>query len=133
MTAEWIWRNGEFVRWDEATVHVSAHALHYGSSVFEGIRAYDTPKGPAVFRLREHSERLMHGARIMRIEHENTPDSLDVAIVEAIRRNGHASCYIRPIIFRGSGRLGIGRAGQDQDRDRHLYHGMGQVPWRRSD
>ena len=107
MTAEWIWRNGEFVRWDEATVHVSAHALHYGSSVFEGIRAYDTPDGPAVFRLREHSERLMHGARIMRIEHDNTPDSLDAAIVETTRRNGHASCYIRPIIFRGSGALGL--------------------------
>ena len=107
MTAEWIWRNGEFVNWDEATVHVSAHALHYGSSVFEGIRAYDTPDGPAVFRLREHSERLMHGARIMRIEHDNTAASLDAAIIEIIRRNGHASCYIRPIIFRGAGALGL--------------------------
>lgn len=107
MTAEWIWRNGEFVHWNDATVHVSAHALHYGSSVFEGIRAYDTPDGPAIFRLREHSERLMHGARIMRIEHDNTPESLDAAIIETIRRNGHASCYIRPIIFRGPGALGL--------------------------
>ena len=107
MTAEWIWRDGEFVKWDEATVHVSAHALHYGSSVFEGIRAYDTPAGAAVFRLREHSERLMHGARIMRIDHDNSPESLDEAILETIRRNGHASCYIRPIIFRGTGALGL--------------------------
>ena len=107
MTAEWVWRNGEFVKWDDATVHVSAHALHYGSSVFEGIRAYDTPKGPAVFRLREHSERLMQGARVMRIDHDNDPESLDSAIIETVRKNGHESCYIRPIIFRGSGALGL--------------------------
>ncbi len=116
MTAEWIWRNGEFVRWDEATVHVSAHALHYGSSVFEGIRAYDTPAGPAVFRLREHSERLLHGARVMRIEHDNDADQLDRAIVETVRKNGHSSCYIRPIIFRGAGALGLeGRNRTDVD------------------
>ena len=107
MTAEWIWRNGEFVKWDEATVHVSAHALHYGSSVFEGIRAYDTPAGAAVFRLREHSERLLHGARVMRIEHDNDADMLDRAIIETVRKNGHSSCYIRPIIYRGAGALGL--------------------------
>ena len=114
MTAEWIWRNGEFVKWDEATVHVSAHALHYGSSVFEGIRAYDTPQGPAVFRLREHSERLMQGARVMRIDHDNDADTLDTAIIETVRRNGHASCYIRPIIFRGAGALGLEGRGRTQ-------------------
>ena len=107
MTAEWIWRNGEFVKWDAATVHVSAHALHYGSSVFEGIRAYDTSQGPAVFRLREHSERLLQGARVMRIEHDNEADTLDKAIIETVRKNGHSSCYIRPIIFRGAGALGL--------------------------
>ena len=107
MTAEWIWRNGEFVKWDEATVHVSAHALHYGSSVFEGIRAYDTPQGPAVFRLHEHCERLIQGTRVMRIEHDNNARSLDTAIIETVRKNGHASCYIRPIIFRGAGALGL--------------------------
>ena len=107
MTAEWVWRNGEFVKWDDATVHVSAHALHYGSSVFEGIRAYNTPKGPAVFRLREHSARLMQGARVMRIDHDNDPESLDSAIIETVRKNCHESCYIRPIIFRGSGALGL--------------------------
>ena len=107
MTAEWIWRNGEFVKWDKATVHVSAHALHYGSSVFEGIRAYDTPQGPAVFRLHEHSERLIQGTRIMRIEHDNNAGSLNAAIIETVRKNSHASCYIRPIIFRGAGALGL--------------------------
>ena len=107
MTAEWIWRDGDFVRWDEATVHVSAHALHYGSSVFEGIRAYDTPDGPAVFRLQEHTDRLLQGARIMRIDHDHEADALNLAILETVRRNGHESCYIRPIIFRGSGALGL--------------------------
>lgn len=114
MTAEWIWRNGEFVKWDQATVHVSAHALHYGSSVFEGIRAYDTPKGPAVFRLREHTERLMQGARVMRIDHDYDADALDRAIVETIRKNGHESCYIRPIIFRGTGAIGLEGRGRTE-------------------
>lgn len=107
MTAEWIWRNGEFVKWQDATVHVSAHALHYGSSVFEGIRAYATPDGPAVFRLREHTERLMNGAKIMRIDHDYDVETLDQAIVETVGRNNHESCYIRPIIFRGEGALGL--------------------------
>lgn len=107
MPAEWIWRNGEFVKWEDATVHVSAHALHYGSSVFEGIRAYATPKGPAVFRLQPHTRRLIHGCRVMRIEHPYTAEALDAAIVETIRRNKHESCYIRPIIFRGEGALGL--------------------------
>lgn len=107
MTAEWIWRNGEYVKWEDATVHVSAHALHYGSSVFEGIRAYKTPNGPAVFRLRDHTERLMNGAKIMRIAHEYDPDTLDKAIVETVKKNGHESCYIRPVIFRGAGALGL--------------------------
>lgn len=107
MTAEWIWRNGEFVKWDDANVHVSAHALHYGSSVFEGIRAYSTPNGPAIFRLQEHGERLMQGAKIMRIAHEYDVDQVNDAIVETVKKNGHESCYIRPIIFRGSGALGL--------------------------
>jgi len=107
MTAKWIWHNGDFLAWDEATVHVSAHALHYGSSVFEGIRAYDTPQGAAIFRLREHSERLLQGARVMRIEHGYNADAIDAAIIETVRRNKHRSCYIRPLIFRGPGALGL--------------------------
>jgi branched-chain amino acid aminotransferase len=107
MNGEWIWRNGEFVRWADATVHVTAHALHYGSSVFEGVRAYATPRGPAVFRLREHSERLMDGARVMRIAHDFSADAISDAILETVRRNGHESCYIRPVVFRGEGALGV--------------------------
>jgi branched-chain amino acid aminotransferase len=107
MPAEWIWRNGEFVKWEDATVHVTAHALHYGSSVFEGIRAYATPDGPAVFRLQPHTERMMKGAKIMRIDHNFTAEQINDAIVETIARNGHDSCYIRPVVFRGEGALGL--------------------------
>ena len=112
MTAKWIWRNGGFVKWEDATVHVSAHALHYGSSVFEGIRAYNTPQGAALFRLHAHTERLMQSARVMRIAHDYDADALNGAIVESVRKNGHNSCYVRPIIFRGTGALGLeGRGG----------------------
>lgn len=107
MNAEYIWRNGEFVKWEDATVHVSAHALHYGSSVFEGIRAYETPDGPAVFRLSPHTRRLVNGCKIARIELPYTAEELDEAIVEVIRRNKHESCYIRPLAFRGAGGLGL--------------------------
>jgi branched-chain amino acid aminotransferase len=107
MTAEWIWRNGEFVKYEDATVHVSAHALHYGSSVFEGIRAYATDQGPAVFRLQEHTKRLINGARVLRLQHEFTPEQINDAIIEVIARNGHEACYIRPLIFRGAGALGV--------------------------
>ncbi len=107
MPAEWIWRNGEFVKWEDATVHVSAHALHYGSSVFEGIRAYSTPKGAAVFRLQPHTKRLLSGAKVMRIENSYTEEELNEAILETIRRNKHESCYVRPIMFRGEGALGL--------------------------
>jgi branched-chain amino acid aminotransferase len=107
MPAEWIWKNGQFVRWEEATVHVTAHALHYGSSVFEGIRAYATPQGPAVFRLQPHTARLISGCKVARIDLPYTPDQLDEAILETIRRNGHESCYVRPLVFRGAGGLGL--------------------------
>jgi branched-chain amino acid aminotransferase len=112
MPAEWIWRNGEFVKYADATVHVSAHALHYGSSVFEGVRAYATPDGPAVFRLQPHTKRLLNGAKVMRMEHSFSEDQINEAIVETIRRNGHQSCYIRPIIFRGEGALGVDGRGR---------------------
>jgi branched-chain amino acid aminotransferase len=112
MPAEWIWRNGEFVKWENATVHVSAHALHYGSSVFEGIRAYATPQGAAVFRLQPHTKRLMNGAKVLRIDHQFTEEQLNAAILETIRKNGHNSCYIRPIIFRGEGALGVDGRGR---------------------
>jgi branched-chain amino acid aminotransferase len=100
---EWIWRNGEWVKWEEATVHVSAHALHYGSSVFEGIRAYQTAHGTAILRLRPHTQRLVNSCKIARIALELTADELDHAIIETVRRNGHPACYIRPLVFRGTG------------------------------
>lgn len=112
MPAEWIWRNGEFVKWEDATVHVTAHALHYGSSVFEGIRAYATPQGPAVFRLQPHTRRLVNGCRVLRIDQPYSEDEINNAILETIRRNGHESCYVRPIVFRGEQMTGMGLEGR---------------------
>lgn len=108
---DWIWQNGEWVPWDQATVHVTAHALHYGSSVFEGLRAYSTPDGPAVFCLGPHTRRLFNSCKIARIELPFTPEQINNAIVELVERNKHQSCYIRPLVFRGSEKLGVdGRA-----------------------
>jgi branched-chain amino acid aminotransferase len=95
-----IWHNGEFIQWNDARVHVMSHVLHYGSSVFEGIRCYDTRRGPAIFRLREHMRRLMNSAKIYRMDHEWTLDQLCDASVELVRRGGLEQCYLRPIIFR---------------------------------
>jgi branched-chain amino acid aminotransferase len=107
MTAEWIWKNGAFVRWEDATVHVTTHALHYGSSVFEGIRAYATPQGPAVLRLQQHTKRLLNSCKIARIDVPYDEQTINNAIVETIARNGHDACYIRPLAFRGAGPMGI--------------------------
>ncbi|MEP7294098.1 MAG: branched-chain amino acid transaminase [Chloroflexota bacterium] len=107
MPAEWIWKNGEFVKWEDANVHVTTHALHYGSSVFEGVRAYATPQGPAVFRLPEHTRRLFNSAKIARMDVPFDEAQINQAIVETVRRNDHDSCYIRPLIFRGAGPLGV--------------------------
>lgn len=96
-----VWHNGEFIDWKDARVHVMTHALHYGSSVFEGIRAYDTKRGPAVFRLTEHMQRLFNSAKIYRMEIKNTRDELCQATVELVRDSGMKECYIRPIAFRG--------------------------------
>jgi branched-chain amino acid aminotransferase len=95
-----IWHNGEFIPWDDARVHVMSHVLHYGSSVFEGIRCYATKRGPAVFRLREHMQRLVNSAKIYRMEHEWTVDELTSAATELVARSGIDQCYLRPIIFR---------------------------------
>ena len=107
MSTKYIWRNGEFINWEDATVHVTTHAIHYGSSVFEGIRAYATPDGPGIFRLREHTERLVTGCRVARIDMPYTADQLDAAITEIVGRNEHESAYIRPVAFRGAGPLGL--------------------------
>jgi branched-chain amino acid aminotransferase len=105
--SEWIWMNGEFVAWDDARVHVLSHGLHYGTGVFEGIRCYDTDRGPAVFRHREHLQRLHDSAELYYLPLEYTADELRDATHELIRRNGLESCYIRPLAFRGYGEMGL--------------------------
>ncbi|MGQ9628279.1 MAG: branched-chain amino acid transaminase [Anaerolineae bacterium] len=102
-----IWFNGEFVPWDEAKVHVLAHALHYGSSVFEGIRCYATKSGPAVWLLDGHLERFYNSVKIYRMEIPYSKEQIKEAILETIRVNGHQACYIRPLVFRGYGDLGV--------------------------
>jgi branched-chain amino acid aminotransferase len=100
--AQWIWQNGEFVPWQNATVHVLSHGLHYGSTVFEGIRAYDTPRGSAIFRLREHIARLYDSARIYRMAVKYTPAQVEQACRDLIRNNRlFKGAYLRPIIYRG--------------------------------
>ena len=105
--AESIWMNGEFVAWDDAKVHVLSHGLHYGTGVFEGIRAYETENGTAVFRHRDHLERLLRSAALYYLPMPFGVEELRAATNELIRRNGLASCYIRPIAFRGYGEMGL--------------------------
>lgn len=102
-----IWFNGELVDYENATVHVLSHALHYGSSVFEGIRCYDTDSGPAVMRLGEHMRRLVDSARIHRMEIEYDVDALCDAVLTTIRDADLKACYIRPLVFRGHGPMGV--------------------------
>ncbi len=105
--SEWIWMNGDLVRWDDAKVHVLTHGLHYGTGVFEGIRAYETERGPAVFRHRDHLDRLQKSADLYYLELPYSLEELRQATHELIRRNRLASCYIRPIAFRGYGEMGL--------------------------
>src|SRR5215204_952048 len=95
-----VWRNGEFINWEDATIHVMAHVVNYGSSVFEGIRCYDTTRGPAVFRLTEHMQRLLNSAKIYRMNTDLTREILIKGTVDLIRDSGLEQCYLRPIIFR---------------------------------
>ena len=104
---EKIWFNGELVPWHEAKVHVLTHALHYGSGVFEGIRCYSTPEGPAVFRLNEHLERLVRSAKLYYMPVPYTLEELYDATFATITANGLDACYIRPLVFRGYGEMGL--------------------------
>lgn len=104
---KWVWMNGRLVEFEKATVHVLAHALHYGSGLFEGIRCYKTPQGPAVFRLPEHVKRLENSCKVYRMDIPYDARELTDAVFEAIRSNGLEECYIRPIVFRGFGTAGI--------------------------
>ena len=104
---EKIWHNGRFIAWEDARIHVLSHVVSYGSSVFEGVRCYDTERGPAIFRLREHTRRLLDSARIYRIPVEYSLEQLMEAQIELVRVNRLRSCYIRPIILRGYGGMGV--------------------------
>lgn len=102
-----VWMNGALVPWKDATVHVAAHALHYGTGIFEGIRAYETRHGSAVYRLPEHMRRLYDSCRVYRMEPRWSPAELSQAVLDTIRANGYASCYIRPLVYRGVESLGL--------------------------
>lgn len=108
---EKIWMNGAFVDWDDAKIHVLSHVIHYGSSWFEGIRCYNTKKGSAVFRLREHLRRLYDSAKIYRATIPYTIEQMANAVLETIRVNNVSECYIRPVVFRGYGEIGVNPLG----------------------
>ena len=104
---EKIWHNGRFIAWDDARIHVLSHVVSYGSSVFEGVRCYETLSGPAIFRLKEHTRRLFDSAKVYRIDVPFTHEELAHAQIELVRVNKLRSCYIRPIILRGYGNMGV--------------------------
>ena len=104
---EKIWHNGKLIHWDDAKLHVMSHVVNYGSSVFEGVRCYALPTGPAIFRAAEHIQRLLDSAKIYRIDVSFTREELVAATVEVVKNNGIWPCYIRPIILRGYGEAGV--------------------------
>jgi branched-chain amino acid aminotransferase len=104
---EKVWHNGEFIPWDGATIHVGSHVLSYASCIFEGIRCYETPQGPAVFRLKEHTDRLFNSCRVYRMEPPYTHEQISEAILDLIRVNEAPDCYVRPLVFRGYGDLNV--------------------------
>lgn len=110
-----IWMNGKLVPWDQAQVHVLSHVLHYGSSVFEGIRAYKTPSGPAIFRLAEHIERLAYSAKIYRMKTPYTQQQIEQACLETVAANKLDECYIRPLVYRGYSHVGVNPIGTPID------------------
>ena len=102
-----IWYNNEMVDWRDAKTHVLTHTLHYGMGVFEGVRAYDTPKGPAIFRLQDHTNRLFNSAKIVGMDLPFTKEQINQAHIDVVKANGLKSCYFRPMAFYGSHKLGI--------------------------
>ncbi|MCH7767193.1 MAG: branched-chain amino acid transaminase [Acidobacteria bacterium] len=102
-----IWHNGKFIDWDDATIHITAHVISYGSAVFEGIRCYATPQGPAILRLPEHAQRLLNSSKIYRMEVKYSLEELMQAMVELVRVNKMPHCYIRPVVLRGYGVVGV--------------------------
>lgn len=110
-----IWMNGQFVPWDDAKIHVLSHVLHYGSSVFEGIRAYSTKSGPAIFRLGEHIERLMQSAKIYRMKSPYSAEQIERACLDTVSVNDLKECYIRPLVYRGYAHVGVNPIGTPID------------------
>ena len=106
-TVDLIWQNGEFVPWEDAQTHVLSHGLHYGTGVFEGIRCYETERGPAIFRHRDHLDRLAKSAELYYLEMPYSQEQIREATHELLSRNGLSSGYIRPLAFRGYGSLGL--------------------------
>ncbi|MBW7886394.1 MAG: branched-chain amino acid transaminase [Caldilineaceae bacterium] len=123
MRADFIWMNGKIIPWDEAQVHVFTHALHYGTSAFEGLRVYETAKGPAIFRGVEHFERLMYSCRVARIPVPYTVEQFMEATREVVRVNKQRSAYVRPLVFRGYNTLGV------DGRSCPVETIIGSVPW----
>jgi branched-chain amino acid aminotransferase len=102
-----IWMNGKLVEWKDATIHIASHVIHYGSGVFEGARAYSTPKGSAILRLDAHMKRLLASAKIYRMDSPYTREQLERAVIETVQANGYKACYIRPLMYRGYNALGV--------------------------
>lgn len=105
--SKYIWMNGKYLLWEDAKIHICSHVIHYGTGVFEGLRCYKTPKGPAIFRLKDHTNRLFNSAKIYRMEIPFTKDQINQATVELIKKNELDECYIRPIVYRGYKELGV--------------------------
>ncbi len=108
---EFIWVDGKFVPWADAKIHVLTHTLHYGGGTFEGLRCYHTDHGPAIFRLKEHTARLMHSAKVIKMNVPFTAEEISAATVELVRKNKVEACYIRPIIYYGYGKMGLNPKG----------------------
>ncbi len=102
-----IWMNGQLIPWSEANIHIASHVIHYGSSIFEGLRAYENAKGTAIFRLNAHTQRLYNSCKMYRLVVPYTHDEFNQAIIQTIKANNLKSCYIRPIVYRGYGSLGV--------------------------
>jgi branched-chain amino acid aminotransferase len=120
---EKIWRNGQLIPWEQANIHVMSHVVHYGSSVFEGIRCYGQPSGAAIFRLPEHMQRLIDSGKIYRMTLPYSLDELCAAVVDVVENNGVAPCYVRPIALRGYGEIGVNPTGSPID----VY--IANFPW----
>jgi branched-chain amino acid aminotransferase len=106
-----IWMSGEYVNWDDAKIHILSHVIHYGSGIFEGVRCYNTPKGPAIFRLKEHTDRMFNSCKIYRMDIPFSKDEINQAIIDLIKMNNLKECYIRPLVYRGYENLGVDPTG----------------------